>query len=188
MNTSEIKKLLDTFYNGETNTGEEQILMDYFKGEDVAEELMDERDIFLGIYQADSIDVPSSLESKLNNLIDELEEKGAKGTKPLQTKRRLMTWIGSAAASIAILISVGLYLNNRPETVVEPPLAYQQDNNPEQLSEEDRKAVQEAEEALMLLSSKFNKGVKQMAVVSDNIEKTNEILNKTFNRKKDKES
>lgn len=187
MNTNEIKKLLDTFYNGETNSEEEQILKDYFNGENVAEELMDEKEIFLGMYQADQVEVPSSLESKLNNLIDELEEKETKEIKPQQSKRRLMTWVGSAAASVAILISVGLYLNNRPETV-DTPLAHQQDGDQQQLSEEDKKAVQEAEEALMLLSSKFNKGVKQMAVVSDNIEKTNEILNKTFNRKKDKES
>ena len=40
MKTSEIKKLVEAFYNGETTIEEEKLLLSYFQGEDVAEELL----------------------------------------------------------------------------------------------------------------------------------------------------
>lgn len=189
MNTDDIKKLLDAFYNGETSADQERILMEYFSGEDIADDLKDEREIFLGIYQGESVEVPSSLESKLNNLVDELAGKEAKKEtgaerKSLNSRRTMWTWIGSAAAGVAILISAGIFFN---KPAAETVIAQNQPGNTE-LSEADKEAVKEAEDALVLLSSKFNKGVNQLAVVSSNIDKTNDILNKTFNRKKDKES
>lgn len=192
MNTNDIKKLLDAFYNGETSADQERILMEYFNGEDVADDLKDEREIFLGIYQGESVEVPSSLESKLNNLIDELAGKEAKKEtgaerKSLNNRRTMWTWIGSAAAGVAILVSAGLFFN-KPATETPDPIVAQNQPGQTELSEADKEAVKEAEDALVLLSSKFNKGVNQLAVVSSNIDKTNDILNKTFNRKKDKES
>ncbi len=193
MKTNDIKILLEAFYNGETNAEEERLLMEYFKGEDVAEELKDEQAIFLAMYEAEPVDVPLSLELKLSSLVNELSEKESKETEKVemkpQTNRRIMwTWIGSAAAGVAILISAGIFFSKSTTTIPgEPVVAQQQPGQPE-MSEADKKALKEAEEALILLSSKFNKGVNQLAVVSSNIDKTNEILNKTFNRKKDKES
>lgn len=194
MKTNDIKILLEAFYNGEANADEERQLMEYFKGRDVAEELKDEQTIFLAMYQAESVDVPLSLESKLNNLVDELAEKEEKAAvkvelKPQTNRRMMWTWIGSAAAGVAILVSAGLFFSKSTTTIPDEPVtAQQQQPDPTQMSEADKQAVKEAEEALILLSSKFNKGVNQLAVVSSNIDKTNELLNKAFNRKKDKES
>ena len=193
MKTNDIKILLEAFYNGETNAEEERLLMEYFKGEDVAEELKDEQAIFLAMYEAEPVDVPLSLELKLSSLVNELSEKESKETEKVemkpQTNRRIMwTWIGSAAAGVAILISAGIFFSKSETTIPGEPVVAQQQSGQPEMSEADKKAVKEAEEALILLSSKFNKGVNQLAVVSSNIDKTNEILNKTFNRKKDKES
>lgn len=194
MKTNDIKILLEAFYNGETSADEDRILMEYFKGEDVAEELKDEQTVFLAMYEAEPVDVPLSLESKLDSLVDELAGKESTETVKVemrpQTNRRMMwTWIGSAAAGVAILISAGIFFS-KPTTAIpdEPAVAQQQQLGQTEMSEADKQAVKEAEQALILLSSKFNKGVNQLAVVSSNIEKTNEILNKAFNRKKDKES
>ncbi|MFV0536706.1 MAG: hypothetical protein ACK5M3_04950 [Dysgonomonas sp.] len=193
MKTNDIKILLEAFYNGETNADEERLLMEYFKGEDVAEELKDDQTIFLAMYEAEPVDVPLSLESKLNSLVDELAEMENKETEKVeikpQTNRRMMwTWIGSAAAGVAILISAGLFFSKSTTSIPDEPVVAHTQPNQIEMSEADKQAVKEAEEALILLSSKFNKGVNQLAVVSSNIDKTNEILNKTFNRKKDKES
>ncbi len=192
MKTNDIKILLEAFYNGETNADEERLLMEYFKGEDVAEERKDDQTIFLAMYEAEPIDVPLSLESKLNSLVDELAEKENQEAvkvemKPQMNRRAMWTWIGSAAAGVAILISAGLFFSKSTTSIPdEPVVAHVQPD--QELSEADKQAVKEAEEALILLSSKFNKGVNQLALVSSNIDKTNEILNKAFNRKKDKES
>ena len=55
MKTSEIKKLVEAFYNGETTIEEEKLLLSYFQGEDVAEELLKEKDLFLNLYQSCTI-------------------------------------------------------------------------------------------------------------------------------------
>ena len=75
MKTSEIKKLVEAFYNGETTIEEEKLLLSYFQSEDVAEELLKERDLFLDLYKSEPIDVPLHLEAKLGTLIDELAAK-----------------------------------------------------------------------------------------------------------------
>lgn len=193
MKTNDIKILLEAFYNGETNADEERLLMEYFKGEDVVEELKDDQTIFLAMYEAEPVDVPLSLESKLNSLVDELAEKESKETvkveiKPQTNRRMMWTWIGSAAAGVAILISAGLFFSKSTTTIPDEPVVAQHQSDQTEMSEADKQALKEAEEALILLSSKFNKGVNQLAVVSSNIDKTNELLNKAFNRKKDKES
>ena len=182
MNTTEIKKLIDVFYNGETSVEEEQLLLDYFNSENVAEELFEEKELFLHMYNTDPVDVPAGLESKLNNLIDELASEETEKVK-LQPKRKQM-WAraGSIAAGVALLISAGVYFNKKANTIT-PPIAQ---GGTEIINTEDEQKIKEAQEALVLLSSKFNKGMDQLAVVSTNLDKTNEIINKTFNRKKDK--
>lgn len=185
MNTSDIKVLLEDFYSGETNAAQDRVLLEYFNGGDVAEELADEKLIFLSMYQAAPIDVPLSLESKLNKLIDELSDKEAKkDIRSIHRKRYIYTWIGSAAAGIAILVSVGLLSRHNENTATKDLLtAQQQTELIGTISEADKQTIKEAEEALVLLSSKFNKGVDQLATLSTGINKTNQILNKVFNRK-----
>ncbi|MDR1882711.1 MAG: hypothetical protein LBR26_08005 [Prevotella sp.] len=178
MKTDEIKIMLTAFYNGDTTPDEEQILLKYFSREEIAGDLPDEKELFLRMYQAEPINVPPALESKLKNLIDELalnEEQTA--IKPRRNKRHLLKRAGSVAACIAVLISVTVYFNNKPEINQSPPVQEQAVGN---LSDADKKALREAQDALILLSSNFNKGVGQLTVVSSNIDKTNEILNKTL--------
>ena len=116
------------------------------------------------------IDVPTGLESKLETLINRLdkEEKQSK-----RKARQIRLWVGSVAASIVVLISVGLYIYSSDKTkmfnasqtatITDPEVAYR-----------------EAEKALILVSENFNKGLSQLAMVSDQIEKTNKTLDKTF--------
>ncbi|MDR2953639.1 MAG: hypothetical protein LBV43_00990 [Prevotella sp.] len=174
MEPSKIKNLVEAFYNGQTSQEEEQILYDYFNSNNIAEELLREKELFLQIYDTDTINIPDNLESDLNNLIDILneEEKARKG----YHKRRLWIQLGSIAATVAILICA-VYFNRKPEISDDIPASVT-------LSVEDQQKIQEAQKALILLSSNFNKGIDQLSVVSTNFDKTNEILNKTFNRKK----
>jgi len=116
------------------------------------------------------IDVPTGLESKLETLINRLdkEEKQSK-----RKARQIRLWVGSVAASIVVLISVGLYIYSSDKTkmfnasqtatITDPEVAYR-----------------EAEKALILVSENFNKGLSQLAMVSDQMEKTNKTLDKTF--------
>lgn len=169
MDTGKIKKLIEAFYNGDTTAEEEQLLFDYFDGDNVAEELLNEQKIFHQMQNADNIEVPSELEAKLINLIDDLASN--EENKKTARTRKLWTWVGSIAAGIAILIFAGIHFNNDQPTI-NPTMA--------NISKEDQRKIEEAEKALLLLSSNFNKGVDQLSLVSTNLDKTNEILNKTL--------
>ncbi|MBK5721721.1 hypothetical protein JGH11_12650 [Dysgonomonas sp. Marseille-P4677] len=187
MKTDEIKLLIEAFYNGETNAEEEQILLNYFSSEDIAEELLNEKDLFLQMCKKEPIDIPSDLESKLGKLIDELDKNERIQINTHKPRiNRLIGWVAGAAACIAILVSITFYFNQKPN-VADPSMAGTHDQL-ETLSSKDKETLKEAEDALILLSSKFNKGIDQLAVVSNNLDKTNELLNKTLKRKKDKES
>lgn len=182
MKTDEIKIMLDAFYNGETTAEEEQILLKYFRREDVAEELLDEKEVFLAMYKAEPVNVSPALSSKLESLIDELalEDEQRVEPKTQHTRKHLLRWVGSAAACIAMLISATFYFNNKPDVGDGTTAPDQQAI--ENLSEADKKALKEAEDALILLSSNFNKGVNQLELVSSSLDKSSEILNKTLNR------
>jgi hypothetical protein len=43
-------------------------------------------------------------------------------------------------------------------------------------------ACMEAQKALLLVSRNFNKGLNQLAMVSQELDKSNQILNKTFKK------
>lgn len=175
METDRIKILLEAFYNGELTKKEEIILLDYFTGNSIAEELLIDKEIFLQLYDDESIEVPANLEAKLENLIDELDKKD----EVKKVKRHSLVRIGSVAASIIVLITAGLYIHNQSAIEVAPI----EPTNNKVLSETDKEALQDAQEALILLSSNFNKGINQLSEASANMNKANEILNKTFNRK-----
>lgn len=177
MDTSEIKRLIEAFYNGETSADEEQILFDYFNSTDVAEDLTGEKNIFLQMNEKDNIYVPATLESRLDNLIDELVHK--EELEKQSKKKYLWIQAGSIAAGIALLIFAGIHFTGGQNNV-KPTLA----NNVEL---DDQQKIEEAQKALILLSSNFNKGMNQVSMVSTNLDKANEILDRTFNRKNDKE-
>ena len=184
MSTDKIKKLIEAFYKGETSTQEELDLLEYFNCENVAEELLNEKEFFIELYNAQSIEVPAMLESNLSNLIDTFAQE--KGIKPKKNKKYLLVWFSSVAASIALLISIGLYLNNKP-SIKDTQIAEKGIELKDTFTNPDDAYI-EAQRALTLVSSNFNKGMNQLAVVSVNFDKTNEILNKSLNRKKNKES
>ncbi|GHT55238.1 hypothetical protein FACS189446_6290 [Bacteroidia bacterium] len=116
------------------------------------------------------IKTPAGLESRLETLIDRLdkEEKQSK-----QRVRQIRLWAGSVAASMAVLISAGWYIYSSEKTETADVSQTAIENDP-------KVACREAEKALVLVSQNFNKGLSQLAMVSDEMEKTNKTLDKTF--------
>ena len=87
---TEIRKLLDRFYLGETTLEEEKILQKYFSSASVPEELIPDRDLFrsLGI-ASDSVVVPEGLNHKILDVIDQQEKKMVR--RPMLCSLRLLT-------------------------------------------------------------------------------------------------
>lgn len=189
MKIEEVKILIEAFYNGETTAVEEQALLHYFEGDNIPDELEVEREVFLQLSNARPVDVPIGLEAKLNNLIDvlaenELKEKIVVPIAPsVKINNRHLLWmrIAGVAASVAILFSVGLFINNNNDNV-DPSIQLSQQIQLKDTYEDPDQAYREAEKALLLVSSNLNKGVSRMSVVSENIDKSKTILDKSVNR------
>ena len=118
----------------------------------------------------DTIEIPADLETRLESLIDRLaEEEKLKKSKV----HRLHWWVGSVAAGVAILLSIGIFLH----------FDNQKDLQARTYAPEEQEVARlEAEKALVLVSLNFNKGMDQLALAMNEIEKSNNIINKTFKR------
>lgn len=104
MSTEDIKKLIAAFYNGETSIEEEKLLYRYFNSDDVAEELICEKEYFLQIQNIGQTPIPIGFTDKIDELFDNLERKE-------KSRKKLWISIASAAAIVAIFF-VGYHWTN----------------------------------------------------------------------------
>lgn len=150
MESNELKKLVERFYEGQTTEQEEQLLQHYFLDGDVSPEWAVEQQLFKQLYQAD-VSVPEYLERHLSQQIDSWN----KIEKLSERKARTFTlrWIVGVAAGLLLLFSVGLLVHSQQK---EDEIAAQREivNNPQD-------AYAETEKALLKFSNTINKGLKQ---------------------------
>jgi hypothetical protein len=122
----------------------------------------------------EEVEIPVNLEARLENLIDDLAK--AENLSKQKTKQ-VRLWVGSIAAGIALILSVGLYYLN-PGTETDALVTATQ---PNEITDPEAACI-EAQKALILVSRNFNKGLNQLAMVSEELDKSNQILNKTFKK------
>ncbi len=114
------------------------------------------------------IETPAGLEAKLSDLIDRVAEKER------HTKRvARIFWTGGIAASVAILFSIGFFRSTK--NTFDTPMASRHI-----VVEDPEVASREVQKALLQISVNFNKGVEQLNLLSESLEKTNNILDKTI--------
>jgi hypothetical protein len=117
MDITEIKTLLQKFYEGETTLEEEKLLQKYFvQNNGSIENFAAEKYLFANLNLADNVEIPSDLTEKISAKID-TEVKKMNARKPLSTiKLRLI----SAAACIILLISITVTIitgNDKPKFI-----------------------------------------------------------------------
>ena len=170
MNIDKLTQLLEAFYQGTTTADEEQELYRYFTSEDVPEELLAERKVFLSLYnlsEENDVEIPVSLKGKLSSLIDGLERKEKPKKRSLMLRR-----VSAAAALVLLLISVGLFmLNNRQphdmlvDTFTDPKEAYL-----------------ETQKTLAMISNTLNSGLDPLKKAGDDITKVNQIVSESLGK------
>jgi hypothetical protein len=121
----------------------------------------------------EEIEIPEGLEARMEALIDHLAE-AEKRSKQKKTKQ-IWLWIGSVAAGIALLISAGVFYYSQNK-INQPPVT--QSN----VVTDPKIACLETQKALELVSRNFNQGLNQLAMVTNELDKSNQILNKTLKR------
>ncbi|HKK62458.1 MAG TPA: hypothetical protein VJ951_07855 [Bacteroidales bacterium] len=123
-----IRDLLNKFYNGETSLSEEDKLTAFFEKEELPEDLLEEKNVFLSFRDASSsIEIPDDLDHKiLSNLMD-VKEKESRG------KRITLFSLSGLAAGLLIMLSVymGFLRNNSNKQLAkyeieDPEIAYKE--------------------------------------------------------------
>jgi len=147
---TEIRKLLDRFYLGETSLEEEMILQKYFSSASIPEELMPDRDLFSSLRKAsDSVTVPEGLNQKILNVIDQQEKKVSR------TRRISIFSLSGLAAGLLVVIAlyVGYFSDGRSTR-----FAYQLTDT----YEDPLDAYEEARRTLAYVSAKLNTGTNEL--------------------------
>jgi hypothetical protein len=148
MNTEEIKRLLEKYYNAECSEEEEMILRKFFIEEDVPEELREEKEILNYYSVSSTVPEPSDgFEERIISAIDNAET-----VFTTTSRRKLWLSITSIAAGLLILAGSYFFFINRSEntdTFSDPDIAYA-----------------EAMKILYNVSARLNRGTKALETVA----------------------
>ena len=150
MTTEETTRMLERFYNAETTPQEERLLKDYLLGHDVPEALQADKALFCQLYDPAPA-APQGMEARLSHAINTWN------TVEKSSRRRARTaslrWLAGMAASLLLLFSLGLYLNNRQASA--PAYA----NSNVETYDNPKDAMGETERVLTRFSLAINKGL-----------------------------
>ncbi len=145
METKEIKRLLQLYFNGESSDQDERNLEMYFQKEEIADELKEYAEFFGGISELASADKDSSIEDDIMDYI--LEHEHGEKTK----FRQMWRVVTSIAATIIIVLGSFLIYQQRNQQPFKDTF-----DNPEE-------AYAYAEQTLQFVSNKYNKGLSALA-------------------------
>ena len=115
MNIEQIKSLLARFYEGQTTPEEERLLADFFRREDVPEELQEDKQLFLMLAQISDQEMPTDIAEEITAFVNNLGQTKIQPLIPEDQQRkgvifRLKTppkmWY-RVAATVALLFAIG---------------------------------------------------------------------------------
>ena len=129
-NIEQIKSLLARFYEGQTTPEEERLLADFFRREDVPEDLQEDKQLFLLLAQASDQEMPQDIAEEITAFVNNL---GQTKKKPILSEMkhhkgiiyRLKTppkmWY-RVAATVAILFAIGggMFVHQQPTLATDP--------------------------------------------------------------------
>lgn len=142
-----IEKILEKYFEGETSSAEEKELKDYFSSSDVAQHLEQYQPLFGYFSQAKQEEFTATI--------------------PLQSKKQTkVVWL-SVAASLVVMLAVGVF-------------AYQSTSEPKHqdlgVIEDPEIAFRETQKALALISKHVNTGIESVNYLSEYEQSKNKIF------------
>lgn len=166
MNTTDIKGLLQKFYEGETSSEEEKILADFLLQENVSDEFLPDKKLFFALSE-NSVDVPTESSKKIESLIDSFKNEDSSDKKV--KKLHIGYWAIGVAASVAIIFGVSQFQKSQQ---AEAALFTDTYKNPDD-------AYRATMNALQLFSDNFSKGTESVEKANAQLEKAQHIINKS---------
>ena len=115
MTIEQIKSLLSRFYEGQTTPDEERLLADFFRREDVPEELQEDKQLFLMLAQISDQEMPTDIADEIATFVNNLGKSDIQPLTHVSQQRkgiiyRLRTppkMFYRVAATVAILLAIG---------------------------------------------------------------------------------
>ncbi len=114
-NIEQIKSLLARFYEGQTTPEEERLLADFFRREDVPEDLQEDKQLFQLLAQTSDQEMPQDIAEEITAFVNNLGQTKIQPLIPEDKQRkgvifRLKTppkMLYRVAATVAILLAIG---------------------------------------------------------------------------------
>ena len=140
METKEIAKLLQKYFNGESTAEEEKTLETYFASGNVADEFKEYTEFFSGISELANTTTNSDIEEEVMNYILENENR----------EKRKYRWLWQTVTGIAasVIIILGGFL-----------FYQQQQKSFKDTFDDPKEAYAYAQQTLQFVSVKYNKGI-----------------------------
>ncbi len=176
MKVDEMERLITAFYDGKTTEQEEAELKQALLTEDVPMHLLKERKLFSCYFvQADDEEcnypIPTSLEQKLNDLLDE-RMKREKRSFTADWWKHNWRWIGGIAASILLVVGIAVRYDYSEVVIKEHKDTF---TNPEE-------AYQVLKETLIEVSENLNQGIDLWCEVQQEVEENNLEIRNIINK------
>lgn len=150
MKIDDMKILLQRYYNGGTSEKEEQQLKEFFVSNEVPEEMMADKTMFLELAAVGNSEIPEGLNDKISAAID----KRARRARTIRLRI-----FGGIAAMLCIIFSVNAYITRYDDVITAKDTC----ETPEE-------AAIQTERALLAFSKALKKGQENL----DKAEKTTE--------------
>jgi hypothetical protein len=151
MELSEIRKLLEKYYDGATSPAEDNQLIAYFRNNEVPDDLKVDQELFLyASHEKNVVPHSDNLEDRLITLIDNEAKKENR-----RANTFLLYKISSIAAGIAIIVVIWLAVFNKKD---EPKLA--------DTYQDPKLAYEQVKRTLMYISQNLNTGTEKLSHVS----------------------
>lgn len=167
MNSNDIRKLVEKFYEGNTSLGEEKTLADFLLRDNVPDEFLPDSKLFRAL-NTPSMEVPDESAQAIESLIDSFKEE-----QPSDKKTRMFHakyWTIGIAASLALILGVRRFQKSGQPASTLFTDTYK---NPDD-------ACRATVEALQLFSDNFSKGTESVEKASMHLEKVQEIINQSL--------
>ena len=130
MTIEQIKSLLARFYEGQTTPEEERLLADFFRREDVPEDLQQDKQLFLLLAQTSDQEMPQDIAEEIAAFVNNLGQTKIQPLIPEDKQRkgvifRLKTppkMLYRVAATVAILLAIGggMFMHQQRTLVKDP--------------------------------------------------------------------
>lgn len=151
MDLKKIKTLLEKYYSGDTSIEEEKILKNYFERDDINDEFIADKDIFMfNIHEKSNLDSIPDISNQIWSNIEN-HEKVIKNKK----KKSINYTILRVAASVIIIVGSFFLLKNQTHSNSKNIVFADTFDSPEQ-------AYKETKKTLLLVSELLNKGTSHL--------------------------